>query len=65
MSKTVLTPQEACSVTEAADLEGRSPDTIRRTIRATEGACLRATKVGKTYRIPASALEDWWNRLEA
>jgi excisionase family DNA binding protein len=65
MSKTVLTPREACSITEAADLEGRSPDTIRRAIRATEGACLRSTKVGKTNRISASALEDWWKRLES
>jgi excisionase family DNA binding protein len=65
MSKAFLTPQEAYSITEAADLEGRSPDTIRRAIKATEGACLRTTKAGKTYRISASALEDWWNRLES
>lgn len=56
--------ERAYSITEAADLKGVSPDTIRRAIRATEGATLSAKKVGRGYRIGASALEAWWASLE-
>lgn len=56
--------EEAYTIPEAAAIKRVSPDLIRRAIKATEGATLRAKKVGKGYRISASALEDWWNQLE-
>ena len=57
------TAERAYSIAEAADLKGVSPDTIRRAIKATAGPTLRAKKVGNSYRIGASALEDWWDPL--
>lgn len=59
----LVTAEQAYTINEAAELKRVSPDHIRRAIKATEGACLRAKKVGKGYRISASALEDWWNSL--
>lgn len=56
--------ERAYSITEAADLKGVSPDLIRRAIRATEGNTLPAKRIGRGYRIAASALETWWSRLE-
>lgn len=61
---TMGTAEEAYTIPEAAALKRVSPDLIRRAIKATEGATLKAKKVGKGYRISASALEDWWNQLE-
>jgi excisionase family DNA binding protein len=55
--------EEAYTVTEAAALKRVSPDLIKRAIRATEGNTLRAKKVGRGYRIPASALEAWFDGL--
>jgi len=56
--------ERAYSVTEAAELKSVSPDLIKRAIRATSGNTLRAKKLGRGYRITASALEDWFNGLE-
>lgn len=56
--------EEAYTIVEAAKIKRVSPDLIRRAIKATEGATLRAKRIGKGYRISASALEDWWNQLD-
>jgi excisionase family DNA binding protein len=62
MTKTV-TAEEAYTITEAAAIKRVSPDLIRRAIRATEPPFLCAKKVGKGYRIRASALDDWFESL--
>lgn len=59
-----IVAERAYTITEAAALKSVSPDTIRRAIKATEGAVLRAKQVGRGYRISASALEDWWGQLD-
>lgn len=56
--------ERAYSISEAAELKGVSPDTIRRAIRATEGAAIAAKKIGSRYRISAGALEAWWEALD-
>lgn len=56
--------ERAYTLAEAAELKSVSQDTLRRAIRATEGNTLRAKKIGKGYRIPASALEDWFDGLD-
>lgn len=61
MSPAPKVAEKAYSITEAAELKGVSPDTIRRAIRAGE---LAAKKVGRGYRASASAIESWWNGLE-
>ena len=48
MSKTDLAAARAYSITQAADIKGVSPNTIRRAIKATEGECLRDKSVGKS-----------------
>lgn len=53
----------AYTVPEAAAIKRVSPDLIKRAIRATTGTPLRAKKLGKGYRIPASALEEWFDAL--
>lgn len=58
------TAERAYSLAEAADLKSVSQDTLRRAIRATEGNVLRAKKIGRGYRISASALEDWFEGLD-
>lgn len=55
--------EQAYTIPEAAAIKGVSPDTIRRAIRATETPCIKAKKVGTSYRIAASALEEWWDSL--
>lgn len=60
----VVTAERAYSIPEAAALKGVSADTIRQAIKATVPPLIRAKKVGRGYRISASALEDWWNQLE-
>lgn len=63
-----MTPQRvaeaAYTIHEAAELKRVSPNFVRNAIRATEGNVLRAKKVGKGYRISASALEEWFDGLE-
>ena len=56
--------EEAYTIVEAAKIKRVSPDLIRRAIKATEGATLKAKRIGKGYRISASALEEWWNALD-
>lgn len=57
--------EAAYTIPEAAALKRVSPDTIRRAIRSTDpDHHLRAKRVGKGYRIPASALEEWFDGLE-
>lgn len=56
--------ERAYTIAEAAELKGVSLDTIRRAIKATEGATLAAKKLGRGYRIGAGALEAWWDGLE-
>ena len=53
----------AYTIAEAAARKSVSAATIRRAIHATEGPVLRAKRVGKTYRISADALDDWWTSL--
>lgn len=53
----------AYTIDEAAALKRVGPDTIRKAIRATSGNTLAAKKVGRGYRIAASALEAWWDGL--
>ena len=56
--------EEAYTIVEAAKIKRVSPDLIRRAIKATEGATLKAKRIGKGYRISASALEQWWSELD-
>lgn len=60
---TKITAEEAYTIDEAAALKRVSPGFIRKAIRRTEGNVLRAKRVGKGYRIPASALEEWFEEL--
>ena len=52
------------TVSEAAEVKRVSPDLIKRAIRATAGTPLRAKRIGKGYRISASALDSWFDGLE-
>lgn len=56
--------ERAYTLAEAADLKSVSQDTLRRAIRATEGATLSAKKVGGRLRVTASALDAWFDQLE-
>lgn len=58
-----MNAEPAYTIPEVAALKSVSPDFVRRAIRATTGG-LRAKKVGKGYRIGASAVEEWWEGLE-
>lgn len=60
---TTVEAEAAYTIAEAAEIKRVSPDLIRRAIKSTETPFLRAKKVGRGYRIPASALEDWFNSL--
>jgi excisionase family DNA binding protein len=55
--------ERAYTIDEAAELKSVSPGYIRKAIKATEGATLAAKKVGKGYRISASALDAWFDAL--
>lgn len=61
---TTTEAEAAYTISEAAEVKRVSPDLIRRAIKSTEPPFIRAKKVGRGYRIAASALEDWWNQLE-
>lgn len=56
--------EAAYTIPEAAAIKRVSPDVIRRAIKATEGPFIRAKKVGRGYRIPASELDRWFASLE-
>jgi excisionase family DNA binding protein len=60
---TKIAAEEAYTISEAAAIKRVSPDLVRRAIRATEPPFLRAKKVGKGYRVSASALDEWWDSL--
>lgn len=47
----------------AAEIKSVSVDTLRRAIKATEGNVLIAKKAGKGYRVTASELDAWFDRL--
>lgn len=49
---------------EAAEIKRVSPDLLRRAIKATSGPTLKAKKVGRGYRVSASALDSWFDSLE-
>lgn len=63
-SPAVKQAERAYTITELAELKSVSPDFVRAAIKATDGNVLIAKKVGRSYRISASAAEAWWNRLE-
>lgn len=62
--KTVVEAEKAYTIAQVAELKNVSPGFVRKAIKATEGPCLRAKKVGKGYRASASAVEDWWSSLD-
>lgn len=64
MSAQPAEAEVAYTIPEAAAIKRVSPDLIRRAIKATERPFLRAKKIGKGYRISASALEEWWSELD-
>ena len=64
MSPTIKTAERAYTIAEAAELKSVSPDFIRAAIKATAGNTLPAKKVGRGYRISASALEAWWAGMD-
>lgn len=63
--------EAAYSITEAAELKSVSPGYIRKAIRSNgqpdaNGVVtppLAAKRIGKGYRIGASALDAWWESL--
>ena len=55
--------EKAYTIAQVAELKNVSPGFVRKALNATEGACLTAKKVGKSYRISASAIEAWWAAL--
>lgn len=70
---TKITAEEAYTIDEAAALKRVSAGFIRKAIRSTgepdpktgiRVVPLRAKRVGKGYRIPASALEEWFDGLQ-
>lgn len=63
MSPQVKQAERAYTIVEAAELKSVSPDFVRAAIRAKEGNTLPAKKIGRGYRITASALEAWWDRM--
>lgn len=64
MSTQVRTAERAYTIEEVASIKGVSKDFVRRAIRATSGNVLRAKRIGRGYRISASAIEAWWSALE-
>lgn len=61
---TTTEAEAAYTIAEAAELKRVSPDLIRRAIKSTEPPFIRAKKVGRGYRISASALDAWFASLE-
>lgn len=64
MSPTVKQAERAYTIAQVADLKGVSPDFVRAAIKRTSGNVLVAKKVGRGYRISATAVEAWWAGLE-
>lgn len=63
-----MTPQRVAErvydLKDAAEIKSVSRDLLLRAIKATEGNTLPAKKVGKGYRVKASDLDAWYDRLE-
>lgn len=59
----VVEAERAYTIAEFAALKSVSPDFVRAAIKATKGNTLPAKKVGRGYRITASAGEAWWNGM--
>jgi excisionase family DNA binding protein len=55
--------EESYTVAQVAAMKNVSQGFVRQAIHATEGAVLRAKKLGKGYRIDASAVDAWWKDL--
>ena len=55
--------EPAYAIPEAAAIKSVSPDYARKAIHRPEPPFLRAKKVGRGYRIGASALDEWWSQL--
>jgi excisionase family DNA binding protein len=55
--------ERAYTLNEAAEIKSVSRDLLLRAIKATEGNTLPAKKVGKGYRVSASDLDAWYDRL--
>lgn len=56
--------ERAYTLVEAAEIKSVSRDLLLRAIKASEGNTLPAKKVGKGYRVSASDLDAWYDRLE-
>lgn len=56
--------ERAYTLQEAAEVKSVSRDLILRAIKAAKGNTLPAKKVGKGYRVKASDLDAWYERLE-
>jgi excisionase family DNA binding protein len=55
--------ERAYTLVEAAEIKSVSRDLLLRAIKATEGNALPAKKVGRGYRVSASDLDAWYERL--
>ncbi len=64
MSPKVIEAERAYTIVEVAALKGVSPDYVRNAIRATSGNTLAAKRVGRGYRISATAVDAWWSGLD-
>lgn len=64
MSPQQRTAERVYRLDEAAEVKSVSKDTLLRAIKATEGNTLPAKRVGKGYRVKASDLDAWFDRLE-
>jgi excisionase family DNA binding protein len=62
-SAPVLEAEKAYTIAQVAEMKNVSQGYVRKAINATKGPSLAAKKVGKGYRISASALEEWWASL--
>lgn len=58
------TAEAVYTIAEAAECKRVSETVIRRAVKATAGNVLKAKKVGRTYRIAASELDAWFERLD-
>ena len=56
--------EKAYTLAEAAELKSVSIGYLRKAIKATDGNTLAAKRVGKEYRVTASALEAFWSGLD-
>lgn len=65
LSTRAVEAERAYTINEAAEVKSVSPNLIRRAVNATEGNRIEGVKkVGRGYRIPASQLDAWFDRLE-